>query len=185
MLLSTRTPACQPAPATARRQRAASLVAAAVPEHNSSRRVLLSTLALAPALQLLAPALVGAAEERYTDDAERFSIAVPSGWERAEGVATGAIGTRKVSLWCGSLSYQRQTEQSLDACHALRHTLWSSAPMTGPLLLRSGPVRPIPHLLSYAPLLLTQACVWGPGDQRCGRVRALFAAPALTKSLSQ
>lgn len=56
---------------------------------------------LAPALLQLALPGTGCAADSvlYEDTADHFSLAVPSGWDAAEGTATGAVGTRRVLVW--------------------------------------------------------------------------------------
>jgi hypothetical protein len=40
-----------------------------------------------------------ASSTEYTDDVDRYTVAVPAGWERGEGAAAGAIGTRRVVVF--------------------------------------------------------------------------------------
>jgi PsbP len=59
------------------------------------RRTVLSAIALAP---LFPGRQVVAAPSTtvFLDDTDKFSLSVPAGWERGEGAASGAIGTRRV-----------------------------------------------------------------------------------------
>lgn len=65
-----------------------------------SRRLVLSAAALAALVYQ--PVRVGsataaeAAVTTYTDQLDRFTLDVPSGWQRGEGAASGAVGTRRV-----------------------------------------------------------------------------------------
>lgn len=71
------------------------------------RRAVLAGLGLVPLLSLSTPR-ASAALETFSDDLDHFQLAIPSGWVRAEGVASGAVGDRRVLVFhpVGALDLQ-------------------------------------------------------------------------------
>ena len=106
--ISVRAATCRDSISRGRRPRAAVSASAAAASDSSQPAVQLSTgrrAVLSAAALVLAGSGAGLgtaaapASTEYKDDVDRYTVAVPAGWERGEGAAAGAIGTRRVVVF--------------------------------------------------------------------------------------